>query len=1063
MKNFSKVNIMPKSLQLSLFILLLSSFSMAQEYHQDHQTFAINKEAPHPLLFPFSDVDSAFANEKENSNWYKSLNGSWKFNWVKDPNDRPQDFYQENFDDAQWENFPVPGNWEVHGYGYPIYLDEKYPFETSYPNTPENYNPVGSYRKTFDLPNEWSDREIFIHFGAVKSALYIWLNGEFVGYSQGSKTPAEFNLTKYLRKRNNQLAIQIYRWSDASYIESQDMLRLSGIEREVYLYSTPKTHLWDMFAKTERMASDPKDWQLCLNFSVKNYLKEKRNNHSFRVQIFDENQKIILEEQKTLNLHEGSTNLAFEFPNLISKHRINKWSAETPNLYSVIITQEDEKGNTVEIISKKIGFRIIEIKNGQLLVNDQPIYIRGVDRHETHPLTGHVITEEDMIRDLQLMKQNNINAVRTAHYPNHPRWYELCDKYGLYVIDEANIESHPLANSEDTQIGNEMSWLPAHLDRTQRMFHRDKNHACIIGWSLGNEAGHGKIFEKTYKWLKENDGTRTVQYEPAKKEGYTDIFCPMYPRFQKLIDYAESNPKRPGIMIEYCHAMGNSVGNLQDYWDLIERYPSLQGGFIWDWVDQSLEYTDENGMKYFAYGHDYHPELPTDGNFLNNGLVNPFREPHPHLHEVKKVYEPIKFDAVDLGNGEFEVYNKHFFKGLDEVNFIWKLKENGIKVVEKEIAELMVPAQEKVRFKIDFASFKMDADKEYYLKISAVTKEATDLIPSGHIVAWEEFKVQGRSTMNDKKKELAFSSSKLVTKEGKSEIKILGDDFQLTINKATGEFLSYEFKNAPMIISSLKPNFWRPPTDNDLGNGMHEWGALWREAGQNAKAKMSQLKEENGNISYQVGYELPDTIQASVTINYTISTNGEIKVDYHFSPQRTNLPIIPRVGMQLKIPSTFNQMKWHGLGPHETYWDRKTSGELGVWEGLVWDQLHRYSRPQETGNKSDVRWMSLTDDVGNGWLVQSENTPLSMSAWQLDMEDLDFVAGIQGSESASGLVPNTSKHGAELSPENFITWNIDLKQMGLGGDTSWGRMVHQEYTLPVQKYAYSFRLIPLSN
>ena len=668
---------------ISVFaFMVFITLANTQEYHQNHEVFAVNKEAPHPQLFPFDNEQAAFLDQKENSPWFQSLNGFWKFHWVKNPNDRPKDFYKTNFNDSDWEYFPVPANWEVHGYDYPIYLDEKYPFTTTYPNTPKDYNPVGSYRKTFELPEEWSDREIFLHFGAVKSALYVWVNGKEVGFSQGSKTPASFDITGFVQEGKNTLAIQIYRWSDASYIESQDMLRLSGIEREVYLYATPKIHLWDMFAKTERMESDSKDWQLQVDLSIKNFAAKKAGNHSLVFQVYDAHQNLVLQEERSVPIQIELTNTTFEFPNLLSKHQIKKWSAETPHLYQIIITHKDADGKLVEVVSKKTGFRIVEIKNGQLLVNDQPIYIRGVDRHETHPLTGHVISEALMLQDIRLMKQNNINAVRSAHYPNHPKWYDLCDEYGLYVIDEANIESHPLANSEETQIGNEMSWLPAHLDRTQRMFHRDKNHPSIIIWSLGNEAGHGKIFETTYQWLKENDGTRPVQYEPAEQERYTDIFCPMYPPIEKLVNYAKTNPDRPAIMIEYCHAMGNSVGNLQDYWDAIEQYPSLQGGFIWDWVDQSLEYINENGIKYFAYGHDYHPDLPTDGNFLNNGLVNPFREPRPHLFEVKKVYAPIKFNAINIDEMRFEVTNKNFFKNLDEVNVNWSLREDGAEVAK---------------------------------------------------------------------------------------------------------------------------------------------------------------------------------------------------------------------------------------------------------------------------------------------------------------------------------------------------------------------------------------------
>ncbi len=1046
-----------------LFILAILVFefsdTFSQAHHQNQEVFAINKEAPHPLLFPFNNAAEAFLNQKENSKWFKSLNGLWKFNWVKNPNNKPENFHQENYVDDDWGYFPVPANWEVHGLDYPIYLDEKYPFNTTYPNTPKNYNPVGSYRKTIDIPEDWNGREIFLHFGAVKSALYLWVNGQEVGFSQGSKTPAEFNITPFLKPGKNLIAFQIYRWSDASYIESQDMLRLSGIEREVYLYATPKTHIWDMFARTTRMSADPNDWQLNIDFSINNYDKALQFTEQLDIQIFNDTHELVIEESKTININTSPAKVNFIIPNLISKYKVNKWSAEEPNLYTIIVTKKDQQNKIIEVVSKKIGFRIVEIKDGQLLVNDQAINIRGVDRHETHPHTGHVISKATMLKDMQLMKLHNINAVRTAHYPNHPHWYDLCDKYGLYVIDEANIESHPLANSEDTQIGNEMSWLPAHLDRTQRMFHRDKNHPSIIGWSLGNEAGHGKIFETTYQWLKDNDATRPVQYEPAKKEKYTDIFCPMYPPIEKLENYAKSNPDRPAIMIEYCHAMGNSVGNLQDYWNVIEKYPSLQGGFIWDWVDQSLEYTNDKGVKYLAYGHDYHPDLPTDGNFLNNGLVDPFREPHPHLNEVKKVYAPIKFKAVNLDQLEFEIINKYYFRSLDHVNINWSLLENGIVVSQGTVGTISLPPQMKQVFSINKKDIQQKNGKEYFIKINAVTNQKNTLLPLAHEIAWEQFRLPFSPGITNTPTN-RFPGLEIAANE--YNITISGDEFTISLDAQTGAIQSYIYKNTPLLYGSPIPNFWRPPTDNDLGNGMHKWAAIWKDVGKEISSTISEPFEKSGdNIQFEVTHKLPEEIGAKVVVAYTVFPSGIITLNYSFQPTKKDLPKVPRVGMQLLMPEEFKFMKWYGRGPHETYWDRKSSGQIAQWKGKVWDQLHRYSRPQETGNKTDVRWMSLTNKNGVGIKVKTNSKALSMSAWPLEMESLDFVAGKKGAESASGLVPVTSKHGAELSTGNFITWNIDYKQMGLGGDTSWGRLVHDKYTLPVKAYDYSFSLIPI--
>ncbi|GJM32063.1 MAG: beta-galactosidase [Saprospiraceae bacterium] len=1048
-----------KNLLLLFITIFAGTLTTAQQYHENHEIFAVNKEAPHAHLFPFENEQTALRSEKECSNWYQSLNGFWKFNWVQKPADAPVGFYETNYDDSKWTYFPVPANWEVHGYDYPIYLDEKYPFTTSWPNVPQDYNPIGSYRRSFTIPEDWTEREVFIYFGAVKSALYVWINGEVVGFSQGSKTPAEFNISKYIKAGENTLAIQIYRWSDASYIESQDMLRLSGIEREVYLYATPKTHVRDFFAKTG-LDDQYQNGRIDVRLNINNYAVANVSQVEVEMNLYDIQNayKSIFSEQKAINIAAGkqedlSFNGDLENP--------KKWTAETPNLYYLEIKLRDAATKELlEVINDELGFRTVEIKGGQLLVNGQAIYIRGVDRHETHPLTGHVIDKTLMIKDIQLMKQHNINAVRSSHYPNHPDWYDLCDKYGLYVIDEANIESHPLANSEDTQIGNEMSWLPAHLDRTQRMFHRDKNHPSIIIWSLGNEAGHGKIFETTYQWLKDNDGTHPVQYEPAETKQYTDIFCPMYPPIEKLVAYAKTKPERPAIMIEYCHAMGNSVGNLQDYWDAIEAYPALQGGFIWDWVDQSLEYTNEKGIKYFAYGHDFHPDLPTDGNFLNNGLVNAFREPHPHLYEVKKVYAPVKFRVVDLEERQFEIFNKHFFKDLGDLNVNWSLREDGIEIKKGSLGTIEVLPQQKKTFEIDLGDIQFSNGKEYFLKISALTNREFSLLPIGHEVAWEQFKIAFTDQETPPKSLTSYSDLKMETVD--NGIIITGQNFYLKINKQTGELLEYNFNNTPLLLASPKPNLWRSPTDNDLGNGMHKWAAIWKEAGQKSSATLTEpIVQDAKTITFEVNYTLPETKDAKVNIKYTVQADGSIKLDYHFTTTQTDLPNLPRVGLQFKMPAEFQFMQWYGKGPHETYWDRQSSGEIALWKGTVWDQLHTYPRPQETGNKTGVRWMSLRNEQGLGLMAITASEPLSMSAWQLDMTDLDFVAGEKGSASASGLVPVTSKHGADLLRRNFITWNIDFKQMGLGGDTSWGRMVHEQYTLPVGAYGYSFWLVPV--
>ncbi|MBV1922918.1 MAG: DUF4981 domain-containing protein, partial [Flavobacteriaceae bacterium] len=726
---------------------------------------------------------------------------------------------------------------------------------------------------------------------------------------------------------------------------------------------------------------------------------------------------------------------------------IKSWSAETPNLYTLSMSLDNN-----QFISKNIGFKRVEIKNSQVLINGKAIYFKGVDRHETDPFTGHVVSKESMEKDIQLMKQNNINAVRSAHYPNDPYWLDLCDQYGLYVIDEANIESHPLAIDEKTQLGNEMSWLPAHIMRLSRMYYRDRNHASIYSWSLGNEAGDGNLFKALYSWLKEQENNRIIQYEPAGKQDYTDVYCPMYPKPEYLINHGESDSDKPSIMIEYCHAMGNSVGNLQDYWDIIEKYPNLQGGYIWDWVDQSLEYKDENGNPFLAYGHDYHPDLPTDGNFLNNGLVDPYRNPHPHLSEVKKVYEPVQFNY--LGNGTIEITNKKFFSDLSNQLINWRVLQDGKVVFKHENIGVNVQPQEKQNFRFEKFPNVLSEKSEYILEVQLIQKNETELIPKGYEIAWDQFVIQKGAYIkhsSNKGSELSIISSETIHT-------IKNDSVELSIDVKTGEITSWTFEGNVITNQPIRPNLWRPPTDNDLGNGMDKWAKVWQNSTYEMKSELiSKPIEEKGHVSFEIKYTTPKN-EATITIVYHLKNNGNLEVDYSFQPNQEGLPNIPRVGMFLTVPNTFNEVSWYGKGPEESYWDRKTGQKTGIYSGLIEDQFHRYSRPQETGNKADVRWMEIVSEKIK--LRVSSKQLLNSSTWPFSMKEIDFNSNDAG-ESASGLVPVTKKHGADINIGEMIQWNIDYNQMGLGGDTSWGRMVHKEYTLPSKDYRYSFVIQPL--
>lgn len=1029
-------------------LCLMTCWGLAQrEPWQDHTVFRINKEDAHASLFPFETREAALADRMENSAWYQSLNGLWKFRFAIKPADRPLDFFRDGFDVSKWQDIRVPANWELEGYDRPIYLDEKYPFDTKWPDAPLDYNPVGSYRREFNLSDAWQDREVFLHLGAVNSALYVWINGQQVGYSEDSKTPAEFNVTRFLKAGINTLALQVFRWSDASYLEAQDMLKVSGIERDVYLYATPKAHVFDFFAKAG-LDSTYQNGVLDLSAQVRNY-SPKEVKCRVETSLLDDAQdfKVVWTEQRGLTLA-GSGRSMLNLKTTVAGPR--HWTAETPALYTLLITVKNESGQTLEVISDKIGFRTVEIKNARLLVNGRAITIKGTNRHEAHALTGHVMTTEIMLRDIELMKQANINAVRGSHYPNDPLWYDLMDQYGFYVIDEANIESQPLAAEESTKLGKEMSWLPAHIDRTRNMFERDKNHPSIIVWSLGNESGDGPVFDSTYHWLHKHDGTRPVAYEPAGLQAYTDIFSPMYARIPRLLDYAQSNPARPLIMCEYAHVMGNSGGNLQDYWDLIEKYPVLQGGFIWEWADQGLLYTNEKGVKYMAYGNDYHPDLPTDGAFVNKGLVNGVREPVPHYYEVKKVYQPVRFRARDLARGEIEVENKNNFVNSDYLNLEWVVTADGEELSRGSLGSISIPPAGKKNLIIPLPDFGTDYQREYLVKVSARINKPVAFMPVGYEVAWDQFELQrgtGREAQPEGELKVANSARSLT---------ITGDNHSVTISRTTGELTDFSVGGKQLLRSGPTPNFWRALTDNDLGNKMQEWAAVWKDAGSKVRLlKCALIKTSPKEVVVESTYALT-SVGSELKLTYTVVPDAAVKVDYVFVPGTKKLPNIPRVGLALTMPQEFQYMNWYGRGPHESYWDRKSGAAVGLYRGKVWDQAYIYPRPQETGNKSDVRWMSLTNGDGIGLRVTAVGDLLSCSAWPFAQSDLDYRTG-RGT-SASGLVPPVSGHQYDVVPRGFVTWNIDHLQMGVGGDDSWGAPVHEAYQLRPVVYHYSFWL-----
>ena len=1043
--------------------VVLSSQGVAKNQErqpwEDHRVFATNKLPPRATSFGFENKLAALNLTKEQTTSFMLLNGQWPFHWRASPNDKPNGFEKPTFNDTHWEQITVPGNWEVEGFGHPIYLDERFPFTTTWPDVPKDYNPIGSYRKHFDLPDKWKNKQIFLHVGAAKSSLDVWLNGQKVGFSQGAKTPAEFDITKYVNQGNNLLALQLRRWTDASYLESQDMLRISGVERDVYLYATPKQRIYDIGVNTQ-LSDNYTKANLSLDVSINNYASNKADKLIVEFELLDPSRQLkqVIKGRKTVSIGKSSQR-KISLSKGFSQPRL--WNAEQPNLYTLLVTLRDTKGDILETHRQDIGFREVIIEDAQLKVNGQAITIRGVDRHETSPKTGHVVSKALMEQDIKLMKQLNINAVRSSHYPNDPYWYELTDKYGMYVIDEANIESHPLAISAKTQIGNELSWLPAHLDRTKRMVERDKNHPSIIIWSLGNEAGEGKVFEATYQWIKQRDPSRPVQYEPAGEEHYTDIFAPMYPSIQRLEKYAKSNPHRPGIMIEYAHAMGNSVGNLKDYWQVIDRYPVLQGGFIWDWVDQSLEYLDENGVKFWAYGKDFHPTLPNDGNFLNNGLVNPNREPHPHAFEVKKVYQPVRFKEFDAVQRTIIINNRYNFKDLSKLALKWVIEADGEQIHSTVQPMPLISAQGSKEFTLKLPQLLESDAKEYFLTISAVTKQAQlrgddTVLPAGHEVAVEQFKLP-----------VTFKADKLSAKTHHVMQRNDNDETQLTIgnisyefNRTTGWLTQINVAGEKLLSRPLTPNFWRAPTDNDLGNKMNRWASVWQGMSKSLRLDEIDILERADGVKLVMSYQ-SDALAGNFNIEYFVANTGRLSVESRLEMKAGNeMSTLPRFGMQLVTHSGFDNVKWFGRGPHETYADRKTGARIDYFAGQVKEQIHHYARPQENANKTDVRWMALHNNDGLGILAIGDE-PLNASVWPYYQSDIDFNDG-DGAQSASGLVPVTTKHGAHVPMRHITTFNIDKAQMGVGGDTSWGRMVHKQYQIEPNSMRYKFSLVPFT-
>ncbi len=999
---------------LASFLLLLVQVPSAPEPPdwENPEIFERNREPPHASYVPYDSVASALRRDKMRSPYYASLNGTWKFRWVAKPADRPREFYRDDYDVGAWGDITVPGNWELQGHGVPIYVDSVLPFAPG-GNAPQppfvdhDNNPVGSYRRSFTVPESWHDGEVYLHFGGVRSAMYVWVNGRSVGYSEGSKTPAEFRISEFLRPGDNTLAVEVYRWSDGSYLEDIDYWRVSGIERDVFLFFTPREHIRDFFVHADADG----------HFRVD---VETRGNPRIELTLLDPEGGTVLERTGR------AVNARIPSP--------RQWSAETPHLYTLVLEAPGQ------VLASKVGFRTVEIRDGLLQVNGVPVTLKGVNRHEHDPDTGRSVSEASMVRDIELMKSFNINAVRTSHYPNVPRWYELCDEYGLYVVDEANVESNGVSFEPEITLAGRPEWKAAHLDRTRRMVERDKNHASILAWSLGNEAGDGANFEATYAWTKQRDPSRPVQYEMADIRPHTDIVTPMYARIHILEAYAAEKRDRPLILCEYAHAMGNSVGNLKDYWDVIYANDQLQGGFIWDWVDQGLRKTNDAGESFFAYGGDYGPEgTPSAANFCINGLVSPDREPYPSLWEVKKIYQYVHFEPVDLLSGRIRVANGYDFTDLSALDFGWTLTADDDVIAEASALSLEIPPHADENVELALPLIEPAPGVEYFLTVRLETR-------AGHEVAWEQFLLPVETPKSASE---IRRVSKMTPRTSETELRIEGDRFVVTLDRQRGDLTSIVYEGVEVLRTGPEPNFWRAPTDNDYGSDMPRRLGVWRTAGPDRVIEeVSHRQNSDRDVIIDVVARL-DPGGSRLATTYHVFGSGDIIVDQTLTPGRPGLPDLPRFGMTLTVPAAFDTMTWFGRGPHETYWDRKAGARVGLYSGPVVDQTTPYIRPQENGNKTDVRWVALSNGDGVGLLAVGLPR-LDVSAYPYLNEDFDA-----GDEKRQ-------RHTTDVKRRDLVTLNLDYKQMGVGGDTSWGARTHPEYTLPAGVYHYRFRLRPFS-
>lgn len=1086
-----------------------SSPQPVKPYWQDIQVVAVNKEKPRSSFMSYADRETALTSRFEKSPYYSLLNGTWKFFFVDSYKDLPQNITDPSVNTSSWDDITVPGNWEVQGHGVAIYTNHGYEFKPKNPQPPllPEANPVGVYRRDIEIHASWDNRDIYLHIGGAKSGLYVYLNGKEVGYSEDSKNPAEFLINKYLQPGKNVLTLKIFRWSTGSYLECQDFWRMSGIERDVFLWSQPKASIQD-FRVVSTLDDTYTNGIFKLAVDLKNHTQETKN-LNVGYELLDAKGNLVASEANDIWVSPAAPQTAsFEY----DLKNVAPWSAEHPNLYKLLMTIKEE-GKVIEVVPFNVGFRRFEMKqidqvaeDGKpytvLLFNGQPVKFKGVNIHEHNPETGHYVTEELMRKDFELMKQNNINAVRLCHYPQDRKFYELCDEYGLYVYDEANIESHGMYYSlkKGGTLGNNPEWLIPHMDRTMNMYERNKNYPSVTFWSLGNEAGNGYNFYQTYLYLKDkeiNSMNRPVNYERALWEWNTDMYVPQYPSAEWLEEIGRKGSDRPVAPSEYSHAMGNSSGNLWDQWKAIYKYPNLQGGFIWDWVDQGILEKDKNGREYYTYGGDYGVNAPSDGNFLCNGIVNPDRTPHPAMAEVKYAHQNIGFEAIDLANGLFRVTNRFYFTNLKKYMVHYSVTANN-KVVRSGKVSLDIEPQASKEFTVPVGNLKPQAGTEYFVNFNVTTVEKEPLIPIGHEIACDQF----RLPIESPKKAFKTSGPKLTVSTNGDNLSASSSKVNFIFNKKTGIVTSYKVDGTEYFSEGfgIQPNFWRAPTDNDYGNGMPKRLQIWKESSKNFNVTDATVTMDGNNAVVNVNYLLP--AGNLYIVNYTIYPSGAVNVAARFTStdmdaaqtevsestrtatftpgrdaarKEASKLNVPRIGVRFRLPASMNQVEYFGRGPAENYLDRNAGSMVGLYKSTAEELYFPYVRPQENGHHTDTRWVSLSTGK-KGLLIQADNT-IGFNALRNSIEDFDDEEATGLSRQWSNFTPEQvanhdeaaaknvlrrQHHINDITPRDFVEVCVDLKQQGVAGYDSWGSRPEPAYTLPANReYNWGFTLIPL--